>query len=470
MSARYIELSDEIIEQISTGKLAQGQRMPSIRKMTRQHSVSITTALNCYHRLQEQGWLHSVPQSGFFVSQPLDKSGVPIFPKFKAQVSKPRAAALVPPSQRGPLFSAQLSPALIPMAILNRALVRGNLKSGDTLYQYPDPQGEMSLRNALASHFSQQYFPLESDNLVITNGCMDAVRTALEITTRLGDAVAVSSPCFNGLLSLLENMGRLVVEIPCDQGGLDLLQLEQHMADQSVTACLLSANFINPQGICLSVQQKKKIAELATQYSIAVIEDDVFLELSYNQVAPLPIKNWDSDGWVIWCGSVSKTLAAGYRLGWCDPGRYFQRYLAHRDALSISVNQLAQNAVSEFVTSGQYIKHLRRLRLALAARAYSYHQLLRENLPAAARISAAEGGLVIWVQITGLDSELLLDKCKNQGIHFRIGSEFSSLNLYADCFRLNIGWAVCDERGSDGWQKLRQQLIDLCALVKETTG
>ena len=470
MNARYIELSEEIIGQISAGKLTQGQRMPAIRKMTRQHSVSVTTALNCYHRLQEQGWLYSVPQSGFFVSQPLDKLGVPVFPRFKAQVSKPRAAALVPPSQRGPLFSAQLSPALIPMAVLNRALVRGNLKSGDTLYQYPDPQGEVSLRNALASHFSQQYFPLDSDNLVITNGCMDAVRTALEITTKAGDAVAVSSPCFNGLLSLLENMGRLVVEIPCDQDGLDLLQLEQYMADQSVTACLLSANFINPQGICLSVQQKKKIAELAAQYSIAVIEDDVFLELSYNQLAPLPIKNWDSEGWVIWCGSVSKTLAAGYRLGWCDPGRYFQRYLAHRDALSISVNQLAQNAVSEFVMSGQYIKHLRRLRLALAARAYSYHQLLRQYLPAAARISAAEGGLVIWVQISGLDIKKLLDKCKSQGIHFRIGSEFSSLNLYADCFRLNIGWAVCEESGSEGWQKLRQQLIDLCALVKEVAG
>ncbi|EPJ48388.1 MAG: putative aminotransferase [Osedax symbiont Rs2] len=469
MSARYIELSDEIIGQISTGKLTQGQRIPSVKKMPRQHGVSVTTALNCYHRLQEQGWLYSVPQSGFFVSQPLDKLGVPVFPRFKAQVSKPRAAALVPPSQRGPLFSAQLSPALIPMAVLNRALVRGNLKSGDALYQYPDPQGELSLRTALAGHFSQHYFPLDSDNLMITNGCIDAVRTALEITTKPGDAVAVSSPCFNGLLSLLDNMGRLVVEIPCDQDGLDLLQLEQHMADQSVTACLLSANFINPQGICLSVRQKKKIAELANQHRIPIIEDDVFLELSYSQLAPLPIKNWDSAGWVIWCGSVSKTLAAGYRLGWCDPGRYFQRYLAHRDALSISVNQLAQNAVSEFVMSGQYIKHLRRLRLALAARAYSYHQLLRENLPAAARISAAEGGLVIWVQISGLDSKKLLDKCKSQGIHFRIGSEFSSLNLYADCFRLNIGWAVCEGRGSDGWQELRQQLIDLCTQVREAT-
>ena len=164
---------------------------------------------------------------------------------------------------------------------------------------------------------------------------------------------------------------------------------------------------------------------------------------------------------------MSKTLAAGYRLGWCDPGRYFQRYLAHRDALSISVNQLAQNAVSEFVTSGQYIKHLRRLRMALAARAYSYHQLLREHLPAAARISAAEGGLVIWVQISGLDSKLLLAKCKSQGIHFRIGSEFSSLNLYGDCFRLNIGWAVCADNADPGWQQLRQQLTVLCALVKE---
>jgi DNA-binding transcriptional MocR family regulator len=467
MTARYVELCENIIDNIVNQRLLMGQRMPSIRKFTQLHQVSMTTAINCYQRLQEQGWLQVKPQSGFFVSQPLDKKITPLFPTFKAQIRQPKMGNSLSSHLDGPLHSAQLSPELIPQEVLARCLRRGNLKHGDRVYQYPDYQGTTALRQALARHFSDQYFPLQAEALVITNGCIDAIRTAIEVTTKAGDAIAVSSPCFNGLLKLLENMGRMVVEIPCHQSELDLVQLEHHLATKSVTACLLSANHINPQGICLSNQQKRRIAELAQQYQIPVIEDDIYLELGYATVSPLPIKYWDKSGWVLWCSSVSKTIAPGYRLGWCEPGRFFKQYLYYRSVQSFGVNHPVQNAICEFIDSGQYLKHLKQLRLTLAQHALDYHVLLREHLPPQARLSAADGGMVIWIQIAGLDSQQLLTAARAQGIFFRGGNEFSTLDLYQDCFRLNIGWSIAGDCALSPEGQLRQQLISLCALISQ---
>ena len=468
MTARYIELSEDIIDNINNQRLIIGQRMPSIRKFTQLHQVSMTTAISCYQRLQDQGWLQAKPQSGIFVSQPLNKTTIPIFPTFKAKVSQPKMDHSASLNSGGPFYTAQLSPQLIPQEILARCLRRGNLRYGDGVYQYPDYQGNLSLRQALARHFSGQYFPLSADTLVDTNGSIDSVKTAIEVTTKVGDAIAIPSPCFNGLLNLLENMGRLVVEIPCHQSQLDLKQLEQHLANNNVSACLLSANHINPQGICLSNEQKRDIANLAQHYQIPVIEDDVYLELGYSDTCPLPIKYWDKSGWVLWCGSMPKSIAPGYRLGWCEPGRFFEQYLKYRCVQSFGVNNPVQNTICEFIDSGQYLKHLKKLRLTLAKHALDYHALLRANLPSQTRISAADGGMVIWVQLENLDSHRLLAMAQKQQISIHGGHQFSTLNLYRDCFRLSIGWAIVSDCSASPEFKLRQQLIELCQLISQS--
>ncbi len=105
---------------------------------------------------------------------------------------------------------------------------------------------------------------------------------------------------------------------------------------------------------------------MAATYRIPVIEDDVYLELGHGRITPLPAKHWDKEGYILWCGSVSKTLTAGYRLGGCLPGRYFDRYLQQRNTQSFGVSSPIQLALADFINSGQYRTHLRKIRLALA--------------------------------------------------------------------------------------------------------
>ncbi|MCX4026816.1 PLP-dependent aminotransferase family protein [Endozoicomonas sp. SM1973] len=474
MMALYISLANSIIESIQSGKLPVGFKMPSIRQFKDQHQISKTTALNCYHLLQEQGWLQSKPQSGFYTSLPYGNQSPPQFPKFKAVIAKPKAIQLAAAEQDSPFYASQLAPELTPATLLNRCFKRANSRIDSAINLYPEAQGNPKLIRSLTHHFSQQYFPM-AETLIITNGCIDSVKTAIEVTTREGDAIAITSPCFNGLLELLASTKRMVVEIPSDNGQLDLQQLEQHMKQGSIKACLLSANHINPQGVCLTVEQKQTIARLAARHHIAIIEDDVFLELSYTNTPPLPIKHWDKKGWVLWCGSISKTLTPSYRLGWCEPGRFFNQYLKMRQVQFYGVSQPLQNTLHEFISSGLYLKHLKQLRLTLAQQVKDYYQLLQQHLPTTTRLSKALGGMVIWVQIPHLNSQSLFNLAKDEGIYFRPGNEFSSRKLYNDCFRINAGWPIRPQPGFDddtneNIVRRRNSLIKLCELVTDTIG
>ncbi len=466
LTSKYIALSNLIIADIDVGRLSLGQRMPAIRKFAKIYNVSNTTAINCYQNLQELGWLQVKPQSGYFVSQPFGKDKRPDFPQFISKISQPKSVTQITAALNSPFYISLISPELIPIEALNRCTRQGNIRNQHLAHLYPAYQGQDQLRKALSHHFSDQYFPLDADKLIITNGCIDAVKTAIEVTTQPGDTIAISSPCFNGLLELLANLKRLVIEIPCCDAQLDLNQLEQHLKNKTIKACLFSSNHINPQGICFSVQQKQQLVTLAEQYQTPIIEDDIYLELSHGITSPLPIKHWDKSGWVLWCGSISKTISPSYRLGWCDPGRFFEHYLTNRRVQNFGVNQSAQNTLFEFIYSRQYRKHLRKLKLKLNQNVRDYHRLLSQFLPEQARISTPEGGLVLWIQVPKLNSQALLTEAIKEHIYFRSGNEFSTLGLYQDCFRLNIGWSISAKDGTSAEVSRYQKLITLCELIK----
>lgn len=470
---RYKKIADQIITDIRSEKLSHGQRMPSLRKLAASFDVSMTTALNSYRSLEEMGWIIARPQSGFFVATPISEGNTPVQPQFRSRISAFKSTYTINVAdslehQSGPFGISQLAPTVLPTQALQRSLKRGIQSLGSHLHAYPDPQGLDELRVALSRHFTQSGFPIASEELVITSGCIDAVRMALEATTKPGDGVAISSPCFNGLLELLATMSRKVVEVPCTDDGLDLDQLERHFHNGDAVAGLFSSSHMNPQGISLSVTQKRRLAKIAAEYRVPIIEDDIYVELGYDKSLPMPVKYWDKDGYVVWCGSFSKTLSAGIRLGWCLPGRYTKDVIRQCRVSCLGQNTVVQSGIADFLNSGQYRKHLALVRSRLNANMCAYQNLLKTMLPENVAISQPRGGLVLWVQVPGLDANTLELEAASANLDLRLGSFFTTRpKLYQEYFRINIGWALTDSYDEE--RTIEEALLQLLEIVRNAS-
>ncbi|WP_028868163.1 PLP-dependent aminotransferase family protein [Psychromonas arctica] len=463
---RYIQLATQCVQQIKSGQLALHAKMPSLRKFKQLHNVSMTTALNCYQHLESLGWLVAKAQSGYYVAQQsplMDQSSRPSFVSFTSSITKPHLPAIYNPFvDPCPLGIARYDPGLIPIDKLQGSFRRAMKRQGNHLSHYPAPQGEPVLRESLSDHFKRIDFHFSAEDCVITHGCMDAIRSAIEIITEEGDAVAISSPCFSGLLELLGVMKRRVVEIPSVQEGIDLDQLQKQMHLGSIKAGLFCTSHMNPQGTSMTPLQKQRLVELATHYKIPIIEDDVYLELGYKKVLPLPAKHWDTEGYILWCGSISKTIAAGYRLGWCLPGRYLQAYLQQRLFANQGITSPLQLAIADFIQRGDYLNHLKKIRLHLAQQTLQFTTYLQQNLPLNSKISQPAGGFVLWIEVDNLNTFRLRKLAIEKQLDVRIGESFSTLGLYKHCFRLNIGFKIS---ASEIELKLKQliTLVNTCS-------
>ena len=458
---KYKQLAERFIDDIRTGKLRSGDRLLSLRLLAQQHGVSMSTAVSCYAELESLGWLISRPKAGFFVAPKRLVAKPPEWTAFESRLSTPSGKYRHTSTLEGPLGTARLSLEKISQSALDTSFRRAMTRASTRLSSYPAPQGEASLRVALAKHFSQCGFAINADELVISHGCMDAVKTALEVCTQPGDAVAISSPCYNGLLDLLSQLSLRIVEIPSLDDGIDLDQLEHHLQLGNVQAGLFCTTHMNPHGLTMSVPQKQRLAQLANHYRVPVIEDDVYLELAHHQHhhqqhVPLPAAYHDEEGFVIWCGSVSKTLSPSYRLGWCRPGRYFQPVVQR----ALGVSTLMQLALADFIEAGAYAKHLKRTRYRLAEHKQHYLDYLVQHLPAGSRISQPDGGLVLWIQIPGLDAREIGPVAERRGLDIRVGGLFTASDRYQDCLRINIGFPF-----SASVQGELKTLIELVSMV-----
>jgi DNA-binding transcriptional MocR family regulator len=175
-------------------------------------------------------------------------------------------------------------------------------------------------------------------DIFITNGCMPALALLIQQLSLQGDSILIPTPTFNGQLQLIAGLKRRIIETPADATGIDLVRLEQAMAEHRPKLCLLTANFQNPLGYVLSDVDKQKIAQLAAQYHCIILEDDIYAECSYQGQRPLPIKYWDQHGYVVWVGSVSKSLSTAYRVGWFCIGGQLKAMYPEFYSANISVN------------------------------------------------------------------------------------------------------------------------------------
>jgi DNA-binding transcriptional MocR family regulator len=450
----YQRWANHYREAIASGALAPGDRMPSLRELMRRHGVSLSTALQVCRQLEADGGLEARPRSGYFVRQPdrgerhaLEEpnAGPPPDPaqyvgmneRVSEFVARGRQCAV-----RVNFSSARSAPSLYPGEALKNAALRALRQQPDLLVRVASHGGNATFRAVLAKRALASGMVLSPDDVLVTQGCIEALNLALRAVTAPGDIVAVESPSFYGLLQVLETLGLRALEIPTSpQTGISLeamqLALDSH---PDIKALVVVPHLQNPLGAVMPEEHKAALVELCHEHGVALIEDDTYSALIDDGLPHRALKSWDRDGGVIHCASLHKVLAPGMRLGWMSAGRWQARVEMLKYAQSRYNDELAQVAAGEVLSSGDYDRHLRRLRGRLREQRQRTATAIASYFPSGTRFSQPKGGLALWVELPNrLSSQVVFERAIEAGILVAPGLMFSNSNRYDHYIRLNCG-------------------------------
>jgi DNA-binding transcriptional MocR family regulator len=458
MSYLYQQLAAQLVEQISNGLYRPGDRIPGIRRFSTQHRVSAATSVAVYRKLEDEGYIEARARSGFYVRlRPSLSSEEPEISTPKNRPSPVTGQELVLQLVKASnqpkmiqLGAAVPDPIYLPTRQIEKALANANRLQRERSAGYEFPPGVAELRRQIARRLGEIGCRVNADEIVITNGCQEALTLALRATTKPGDVIAIESPTFYGLLQVIESLGLKALEIPTHpRDGISIQALQMALEQWPVKACILVPNFSNPLGYCMPESHKRELVELLACHQIPLIEDDVYGDLGFTQQRPGVCKNYDQQGTVLHCSSVSKTLSPGLRVGWIVPGKYQQAVEYLKFVTNLATPTLPQLAVAQLFETGQYERHLRKTRDDYAQAVERMSSALERIFPQGTRITRPQGGFVIWVELPdGRDSFTMSRDLLHKGISIAPGPIFSATAKYQNFMRLSCAceWSDNIER------------------------
>ncbi len=428
-----------------------GDKLLSVRALSKEQGISLSTAFQAYYSLESKGLIEARPQSGYYVKYSpehtldLPKVSDPLDDAVPVSIDDMIQSVYSNLNSNGNVLNFSMatpSIKLLPAAKLNKAVLQAIRDSKSSCLNYEHIQGNASLRKQIARQsFNWGGTPSEED-IVITAGAVEALSLCVKAITKPGDSVAIESPTYFAIFQVMESHGLKVVEIPTDPiNGLDLDYLEQAIPRFDIKACLCVNNFNNPLGSCMPDDRKKRLVDMLGKREIPLIEDDIYGELYFGKTRPRTCKSFDKKGLVLLCASFSKSLAPGYRVGWTIPGRFKDKVIRLKRMHTVSTNTLAQAAIANFLSNGRYELHLRHLRKALHTQSLRYLQAISEYFPEDTRITRPQGGFTLWIEMNKKINAYKLHKraLQKYGIGIAPGQIFSSQGLFENCFRISYG-------------------------------
>jgi DNA-binding transcriptional MocR family regulator len=459
----YESLAADLTGLIASGTFRPGDRLPSVRQLSLQRKVSVSTVLQAYLLLEDRGLIEARPQSGYYVRQEERQRQAPAVVLPEPEISSPepdpahvglRELVMMITQDTNNRNLVQLgtaipNPDLLPTQKLARIAAHLSREHVLQSNQIAFPPGCEVLRVQIAQRAMVAGCSLSPADIITTTGCSEALQLCLRAACRPGDIVAIESPTYFGILQIIEALGLKALEIPTHpRDGISLEALRFALEHNPVRACLVVSNFNNPLGSCMSDDSKRELVELLTRREIPLIEDDISGEIYFTEQRPPAAKAFDRSSLVMLCSSFSKDIGPGYRVGWAAPGRYRSTVEWLKLASSVASATLPQLAVADFIACGGYDHHLRRLRREYAFNVEQMTQAVVRFFPEGTRVTRPAGGFVLWVQLPEtVDSLVLYRQALKVGVTLAPGYIFSPSQKFRNFIRLNAAvWTKEIER------------------------
>lgn len=465
----YQQLVDELGDKIRAGDLAVGEKLPSLRGLHRKLGVSIGTVYQAYTELERKGLVEARPKSGYYVKASKVLSlPVPGYVKRSSNPSRVHISAILSDVVNAslnpnlvPLGASTLSLDLFPYKHLKRILGGVSPVRMRRLVQYLPTEGDPELRRKIALRLLGIAPQVRTEDVIITNGCMEALSLSMLALTSPGDVVAVESPAFFGALQLFRELGLKAVEVPTDpRYGVDVEALEEVLDRHPVKACLFTPNFHNPLGALMPDDRKRDLVQLLNRQGIPLVEDDIYAELHFSPHRPSLLKTYDQKDLVITCSSVSKVLAPGFRIGWLVAGeRYRGRMTRLKSGVNMATSSIEQYVCSQFLGDGAFDRFLRSLRRTVEKQVHETAMAIQHFFPQGCKLAPPQGGNVLWVELpSNVDGYRLYELALENGISIVPGKAFSTTRRYDNYVRISCTMPFND--------RIRNGLKTLGALIE----
>jgi DNA-binding transcriptional MocR family regulator len=479
------QIVDQVRAKIDRGALRCGDRLPSTRRLAESLGIHRSTVALSYQELWSLGYVDMREGAAPQVRQRRGLAGVDASPRdrldweaFSAPASRMVYAEdqAVPAAPAGAeagvisLATLDLDRALFPVTRFRECLNRALKQHGARLLSYGDRLGFPPLREYLSRRLRQHGITASPAEILLTNGSQHGLDLILRLAADARRGVAVEAPTYDTFLRLLRCHGYRVYPVPMTPKGMDLARLARVLRTTALAYIYTIPTFQNPSGVYAGQAHRERLLALAEQARVPVIEDGFDEEMKFFGNTVLPIKSMDRAGCVLYCGTFSKVLFPGCRIGWvvADPD-CIARLGAIRRVQDLSSSSLLHAALWDFCERGYFDRHLAlmhrtfkgRMRLALDA-------LQRHIPPEHATWSEPPGGYLLWLQLPdGVGADAVAARCLRQGVRVLSGRHFFPRAPRTAYLRLSISNTGAAEI-EEGIRRLAAALRETCADTRRT--
>ncbi len=457
---KYEQIAHSIEEKIYKKILEIGDKLPSVRAACKELSVSPSTIFKAYYELEAQGLIEARNKSGYYVSlsaaqlKKLNQKKEEFAQSLQVSARAKNVDEMIEEMEQSKLgdievdfSSAVPSIDMLPIQKLNKSIRSSIISKERSLILYENPVGSIELRKLILSKTFKGDDVHQVNDLIITAGCLEAVAICLNILLKAGDAILTDTSNYYNLLSLIKNMDIRIYTFPFNKASnFDVAGFEKIVNEKKIKLCLIASNFHNPTGLSLDDSTKREIVSIATKNNVNIIEDDVYGELFFGKSKPFTLKHFDTNGMVYYCSSFSKTLAPGFRIGYCIPGSKSREFAKYKRLLSFGTNSVTQAALVDFMKTGRYDFHLKNLRKKLHLNMLKYGDAIIKYFPSSINFEIPKGGYVFWLEFPdSFDSYQFYRKVLQESILLTPGEIFSTSGFYRNFIRISYSEPYSDK-------------------------
>ncbi|MFP3123106.1 PLP-dependent aminotransferase family protein [Ectobacillus funiculus] len=436
----YKQIADYIEHGISSGEFPPDSVLPSERILAKELQVNRSTVVAAYEELQALGVIERKKGSGTRVSTDIwgiAHKRIPNWGRYMEDGSflpnLPLVQRIRTETQKNDLInlaSGELSPSLFPTSqfrtILSEVPFEGQLG-------YDHPQGNELLRKTISAHV-KEYKNIEIDpaSILITSGAQQALHLIVQCLLKPGDAVAIEDPSYCFSLPIFQSAGLRTFLLPVDQHGINPDDLVSLHKKHRIRMLFLNPDYQNPTGTVLSLERRKRVLELSSEFGIPIIEDDPYSLTSFKEEVNPTLKSMDTNGNVLYISSLSKIVASGLRIGWViGPPQVIQRLADAKQQVDFGHSVFPQWVAHEFLGSEYFSTHISMLRKQLKQRRDEITSSIKDLLDSQVEYFAPEGGIHLWCKLKSSVNEYsLLEQSMKNGVAFVPGSVFGSRKGY----------------------------------------